>query len=156
MISGLVKAGSGTIFARLESLIFARCFFDGLWIRIQWSCDFVGRCPNLRFLIVDFDKISDNFKVIKAAVHNCSELSELYMGDGQRLHLERESIEGITQEFKEYNKYLKANFKVFISKYGVTADSINACDPYADITWEKGILSIRCTQGTNIWTRRGL
>jgi hypothetical protein len=77
MISGLVKAGSGTIFARLESLIFARCFFDGLWIRIQWSCDFVSRCPNLRFLIVDFDKISDNFKVIKAAVHNCSELSEL-------------------------------------------------------------------------------
>jgi hypothetical protein len=58
------------------------------------------------------------------------------MGDGQRLHLERESIEGITQEFKEYNKYLKANFKVFISKYGVTADAINACDPYADITWE--------------------
>ena len=67
MLSGVVK--TGTIFVFLKSSIFARCNISGPWTGMQRPY----RCPNLRFLIVDLEDISDNFIIIKAAIDNCPE-----------------------------------------------------------------------------------
>ena len=132
LASGVVKAG--TIFSRLKSLMFADCRFE-FW-KLTDLCDFVSRCPNLRFLLVDFDDISDNFTVIKTAVDNCPELSEIYLGNGQERILNWASDDRQGEEFVEYMEELRANFTVFISKYGVFTDEIDIYDPYGDVTLE--------------------
>ena len=82
MLSGLVK--TGTIYAFLKSLIFARCNISGSLTGMPRPC----RCPNLRFLIVDLEDISDNLIVIKAAIDNCLE----YEMDNDCLWIGREVI----------------------------------------------------------------
>ena len=98
---------------------------------IHGLCNFISRCPNLRFLIVDFREVSLNTKVIKTAIDNCPELSEIYMGRGVGVGW-RSS--GLTWE--EYEEELRTNFHVFISKYGVSVDAIDVYDPYGDVTSE--------------------
>lgn len=134
LINNLVCSGTNSLFTSIPSLSITT-----ILVKSDVLCNLVIRCPHLRFLAIEADKLVDIVRVARAAINSCKARLEIYIEYGyESVHIRNghhfifnscaDKLRGCSGGNMNYFQW-----KYFLLDYGMPPVLMHPYDPYGDI-----------------------